>query len=202
MSRTLILSLLISLSMLVSACQPGDEAPPEEGLQILGQSIPELLGISTINGNYWEGTSGFEDCVYTPVAGTTLYNCSLLETAQNFVDANIARNTILLLDLQGNVVNAQMILAVPHFNGVANTFDIRLRGGSSTGSDPNYPVLILTQTSSSQLAAGAGLSASVSEFRAEQRLDLLIGEMKVRLTDASKTDTATITYGFSLEKKL
>src|SRR5690606_15066924 len=121
MIKKLILASLVSCALFSTACQPGDEAPPEQTLTFLGQDLPDLLGVGALNGTYWQGTAAIETCSYVPLTPETAAGCSLLQDAQNLVDSNITANTSLTVDRSAGL-NATLTVFVPHFNLLPNGY--------------------------------------------------------------------------------
>ncbi len=198
MLRKLALSLLLCAGFL-TACTPGDEAPPENPLVFLGQDLVDLLHVSQIDGNYFEGVSKFEDCTFVPIESA---GCVGLEWAQGQVDAQVEYNTVLIIDLQNNGVSGRLLLAVPHFNAAPNSYTVGVAGSSTLATDTNLTTLTLSQTSVTANVAQADLNMSLTSFRAEQLNGSLLGTMTVRLTQTGRAEDSTITYAFTLDKKL
>ena len=216
--RKIIYSLGLSLLLAFgsTACVPGDEAPPENDLivDVLGTevNILTLLAINSLNGNYWQGTTTLEECVYLtpattePIASaiTNSAACQLLQDANTDMFNSISENISISLDLQNNGITGHIYIINPHFNLLPNNFTFTVAGFTEPSSDVNKTIVRLTQTSSVATAAQAGLAESLVEFSAENLQGTLDGKLKINLTESAGFGfgSATLTLGFDLRKVL
>ncbi len=203
------LALVSLLALNFMACNSQGEDPPEQPT-IEGINILDLLAINLIGGVYWEGGTTVQTCVFDP--GNVVNNsvsCDILEDVHANLIATDPNNMRLQLSLVDNQITGTMSLTVPHLNLFGSNFTVGLTGSSVSSSNAaEVPqnsedvARTITFTPISVTPSTADLTLSVGSFVTEESENALSGRLTTTIGQTGNTQSATVTYGFSLRKGL
>ena len=126
--------------------------------------------------------------------------CPLLQEAERLVFENTEFNMNLAMDLQGNQINGELRLFIPHFDLKPEFYTVAVTGESIQSFDGLTTSLRLTQAAPATVGT---FQISLTQFDATQGSDTLQGSLTLVLTDTNEaTYKATVTYAFKLDKIL
>ncbi|MCB1320928.1 MAG: hypothetical protein KDK34_11785 [Leptospiraceae bacterium] len=198
--RRIIIPLITSILMIMSACTSADEEGPYSSEQDTEDQV--LLAYLFSNGYilpesyFWEGSANIESCQGNTAQTNTL--CTTL-IDEGLTIQQLYQSKNLHVALTGSqstgVWNTKMLLIAPHFNAVPFAYEVELLSAFTPGAYQQSPILTGAQTGT--ITVNPGYYINVTTFRGEDRPEGLIGTFTVFLTSDNVTGHAVLEYNFS-----